>query len=552
MTFILTPYVLVFAITAFISALTAGIAWARRITPGSSALALMMLGVTEWAATAGMEAASVPLAEKLFWSKAEYLGLNATPLLWLLFVLQFNGRENWLTGRRLALLSIFPAFNVLAAVTNDWHRLLWTDFAPGLAGTNLIVYHHGPLYVVLAVTTFALTMAATLFLVRNAVGPNALHRRQAGIILASAVAPWVCTVLYSLDLNPYPGLDMVPIGFMITGVILLWGFLRNQIFDLVPVARDAIMERMNDGVLVMDAQDRIVDLNPAARSLLGVAPNGIGQPVRALLERWPAIVASCHDANGCQSEIVLDAGASRYADLRISTLRDRHGLVTGRLLVIHDISQRKQTELAVQIANERLQDQLAEIKGLQAQLREEATRDVLTAMFNRRYLEETLPRELSRAARDHCPLSLLILDVDKFKQLNDKYGHEAGDVILKAVGPYLHGNIRAGDVACRYGGEEFVVVMPNTSAETAHQRADEWRTWFGQLTTAYRDVQLRGTLSGGVATFPEHGQTAAELLRAADMALYAAKAAGRNQVVTWHPGLPAQAAHTQQYGGYSS
>jgi diguanylate cyclase (GGDEF)-like protein len=549
MNLLITPYVLVFAVTALISALTAGFAWTRRITPGSSALALMMLGVTEWAAAAGMEAASVPLAEKLFWSKVEYLGLNATPLLWLLFVLQFNGRESWLTVRRLALLSIFPAFNVLAAVTNDWHRLLWTDLTPGLAGANLIIYHHGPLYVVLVVTTFALTLAATLFLVRNAVGPNALHRKQAGIILASAVAPWICTVLYSLDLNPYPGLDLVPIGFMITGVILLWGFLRNRIFDLVPVARDAIVERMTDGVLVMDAQDRIVDLNPAARSLLGVPLHSIGQPARAVLEKWPTIWASCYNADGCQSELALDEANSRYADLRISPLHDRHGRVTARLLVIRDISQRKQDEAAVQLANQRLQEQLAEIKGLQSQLREEAIRDVLTTLFNRRYLEETLPRELSRAARDQRPLSVVMLDIDDFKQLNDKYGHEAGDTILKGIGPFLRAQIRVSDIACRYGGEELVVVMPNMPVDVAYRRADAWITWFGNTVTTFRGVPLRGTLSAGIAAFPEHGQTAAELLRAADMALYSAKTAGRNRAVTWHPGLPAQAPHTQQSGG---
>jgi diguanylate cyclase (GGDEF)-like protein len=544
MNLMLTPYVVVFAITALISTLAAGIAWARRRTPGAPTLALVMAAVTLWVAAAGLEAAAVPVRDKVFWSTVGYVGGNATVLLWLVFILEYTDHQRWLNPRRLALLSIIPIFNVVAAVTNDWHRLLWTDFTPGPTGTNLIIYHHGPLYVVVVAATLILTMAGTLLLVRAAIGPNALHRRQAGIVLAASVVPWIASLLYSVELTPFPGLDLVPGSFVVSGAILLWGLLRIQILDLVPVARDAIIERMSDGVLVVDAQDRIVDLNPAAMELLGVASNSIGQPAPGLLEKWPAILASCHNADGFQAEIALDPGASRFADLRVSPLRDRRGRVTGRLLVIRDISQRKQTEAAVRMANQRLQEQLAEINELHAKLREEAIRDALTTLFNRRYLDETLPRELSRAARDRFPLSVVMLDVDDFKQLNDKYGHEAGDTILKAIGPFLRAQIRAGDIACRFGGEEFVVVMPNTPAETACQRADAWRDWFGQLVTTFRQCQLQGTISVGVAAFPEHGQTAAELLRAADMALYAAKSAGRNQVVAWHAGLTAKAPHT--------
>jgi diguanylate cyclase (GGDEF)-like protein/PAS domain S-box-containing protein len=544
MSFVLTPYVLVFAVTALIATLAAGIAWARRLTPGAPTLALVMVAVTLWVSAAGLEAAAVPVQDKVFWSKVEYLGGNATVLFWLVFILQYTGHEQWLNRRRLALLSTVPVFNVVVAVTNDWHRLLWTEFTPGPVGTNLIIYHHGPLYAVVAAATLILTMAGTLLMVRTAMRQTALHRRQAGIVLAASVVPWIASLLYSLELTPFPGLDLVPGSFVVSGGILLWGLLRTQILDLVPVAREAIIERMSDGVLVVDAQDRIVDLNPAAMDLLGVTSSSIGQPAPGLLEKWPAILASCHDADGCQSEITLDAGASRFADLRVSPLRDRRGRVTGRLLVIRDISRRKEAEAAVQLANQRLQEQLAEINELHAKLREEAIRDVLTTLFNRRYLDETLPRELSRAARERFPLSLVMLDVDDFKQLNDKYGHEAGDTILKAIGPFLRAQIRAGDIACRFGGEEFVVVMPNTLAETACQRAESWRAWFGQLITTFHQLPLQGTLSVGISAFPEHGQTAAELLRAADMALYAAKSTGRNRVVTWHAGLTAKAPHT--------
>ena len=192
---------------------------------------------------------------------------------------------------------------------------------------------------------------------------------------------------------------------------------------------------------------------------------------------------------------------------------------------------RYRAETELRRANERLQAQLAEIQALQAQLREQAIRDALTGLFNRRYLEETLERELLRARRAAAAISLVMLDIDHFKKLNDTYGHKAGDVMLQKLGEMLRAHTRGGDVACRYGGEEFVVVLPGASLEVAHQRAEQWRLTFEAVRVPYGKHELRSTLSLGVAVFPQHGSTSDEVLRMADTALYMAKTEGRNRVV---------------------
>lgn len=144
-------------------------------------------------------------------------------------------------------------------------------------------------------------------------------------------------------------------------------------------------------------------------------------------------------------------------------------------------------------------------------------------------MEETLERELSRAQRDIIPVSVVMLDIDHFKQLNDSYGHKAGDLVLQALAALLRAQSRRGDVACRFGGEEFVVVLPGASLLIAHERAEHWRVEFQKLVVTFGSLQLQATLSLGIAAFPQHGQTAESILDAADAALYRAKESGRNK-----------------------
>ncbi len=179
-------------------------------------------------------------------------------------------------------------------------------------------------------------------------------------------------------------------------------------------------------------------------------------------------------------------------------------------------------DLSLALGNLRLRDSL----------RDQSIRDPLTGLFNRRYFEETFEREIQRAVRGARPLTLLLLDLDHFKRFNDTFGHEAGDLVLKELGILLRQVFRVGDVPCRLGGEEFVVVLPDVAPDAIRPRVEELATRLRN-----RDLQLRKqplgrvTLSAGLAGMPEHGTTPAELLQAADLALYAAKRGGRDQLL---------------------
>lgn len=195
----------------------------------------------------------------------------------------------------------------------------------------------------------------------------------------------------------------------------------------------------------------------------------------------------------------------------------------------HDIEQlsvRFSNQVTLALTNLRLREKL----------REQSILDALTTLYNRRYFEETLNREIARSERHETPLALIVLDVDHFKRFNDSYGHDAGDRALNLVGRTIKSSIRPSDVGCRYGGEEFVIVMPDATLDAAIARAEEIRRRINQASSDLNQGQFgQIAVSCGVAAYPEHGTEGASLFIAADKALYEAKHRGRNQVIAAAP-----------------
>ncbi|MBC7918178.1 MAG: diguanylate cyclase [Rhodoferax sp.] len=206
----------------------------------------------------------------------------------------------------------------------------------------------------------------------------------------------------------------------------------------------------------------------------------------------------------------------------------------GRNHKLHEAREKlRQGEQALQQANDALQQQLGEINALQAALSEQATRDPLTGLYNRRYLDDTLERELARCKREGQPLSVMMIDIDHFKKVNDTYGHPAGDAVLKLLADMLNQHARSGDVACRYGGEEFLMLLPHMPLDVALLRAEQWRIDFASNTLVFGDFHIQCTLSVGIATYPGDGTSPGILIANADLALYRAKHGGRNCVVAF-------------------
>ncbi len=184
-------------------------------------------------------------------------------------------------------------------------------------------------------------------------------------------------------------------------------------------------------------------------------------------------------------------------------------------------------------ANTALHDQIGKIHDLEEKLREQVNRDALTGLFNRRYLEGTLEREMARCKRDGSPLTMMILDLDRFKAVNAAHGHAAGDEVLRVFARLLLDHARTEDIVCRYGGEEFMLVSPRMPLAIAESRATYLLNAFRESVTAVGDQQIKLTVSIGIAVVPDHANSVGGLIRCVEHALYQAKRAGQNQVVVF-------------------
>lgn len=203
-----------------------------------------------------------------------------------------------------------------------------------------------------------------------------------------------------------------------------------------------------------------------------------------------------------------------------------------RLHEVQDaVDEQKRT---LEMANQSLHEQIGKIHDLQEKLREQANRDSLTGLFNRRYLEGTLERELARCKRENAPLTMLLLDIDHFKLVNDTYGHQAGDEVLRVFARALQESARTEDIVCRYGGEEFLLVLPKMPLNIALGRANQLLELFRQTTVEFEGKRIPVTTSIGIAAVPDHAITVENLIRSADQALYRAKSAGRNRAVAFN------------------
>ncbi|WP_231879821.1 sensor domain-containing diguanylate cyclase [Crenobacter luteus] len=294
-----------------------------------------------------------------------------------------------------------------------------------------------------------------------------------------------------------------------------------------------VMNRLADG--------GVIYANPRAEALFGIRLDA-ARPLfvqdfhvdPARRDEVAALLQARGRVDEFEVELVDGAGRRFWALLSCQavTLDGRRHALTG----VNDISERKALEERLHAANAALRRQVEEIESLQQGLKEQAVRDPLTGLFNRRYLDESIDRVLAHFAALSRPVSLMMLDVDHFKQINDCHGHGAGDRVLSSLGALLSDRFRSGDIVCRYGGEEFLAVMPGSTLTDARIKCERLREELQRTPVLLPDgVSLGLTVSIGVAAMPDHGDDAESLIHAADTALYAAKSGGRNRVCAAEP-----------------
>jgi PAS domain S-box-containing protein len=341
------PYVVSLLLATSLTAYLALAAWRRRPATGATAIAVMMLAAMIWSLGYALEFASSDLSMILFWARLQYFGIVALPVVWLAFALQYTGRERWLTRRALSAMAVVPLITVLLVWTNDMHGLIWQEmFLESHEGFVSFSPVYGPWFWIHVAYSYALLLAGTLLLLLTLVRSPHLYQGQAGTVIAAAILPWIANIIYLVDLNPIPYLDLTPFAFVGTGLVLAWGLFRFHLLDVVPVARDAVVESMEHGVIVLDDQGRIVDLNPAAEGILALSRTSlVGQEAARVMPGWFDLIYPTHGSAEKISEIVTGSGHTRrFYEPSVSPLRNRSQEVIGQLLMIYDVTEQRRGE----------------------------------------------------------------------------------------------------------------------------------------------------------------------------------------------------------------
>jgi PAS domain S-box-containing protein len=342
------PYLLILAFAAGLALTVAYLAWRQREMPGATALALTMLAVAWWASLNMLERAADGYELKLAFGKLQYLGIAAVPSLWLIFALSYCGYQRFLSRRNMILMWIIPVASMLLAVTNDWHHSLWRNVLlnPDNPAAALNYSDRGLWWYVALIYNYAAIIAGTIVLLRTALGFRHDLRRQMILLVLVVTIPWAANILHFFNLDPF-GVDWTPFAFAISGALLAFGLLHFQLFDLSPVARDLLVENMDDGVIVLDRNNRVVDINRAGQRLIGSTTSPIGQHAEKVFAPWPELIERYQSLEQAQAELRLDPRISAeplYVELRISPLRDRRGRLVGRLLTLRDVTRRRHSE----------------------------------------------------------------------------------------------------------------------------------------------------------------------------------------------------------------
>jgi len=503
MTFTYTPFMLALLVS---TALMAGLAlyiWRdsgrQAITPRFSNVLIL---ASLWSFGFALEIAADSLDAKIFFSNLQFVAIALLPVAVISLAMKFAGRLR-IYRIGMILSGIFAGITILLVLTGRLHSLFRYDYhIVQINDFYQLVGTDGLWYYAFAVTANLTMLAAFGILVDYMFRAPRLYRRQSMMMVLALLLPQIMNTLYLFGITPIPHFNFTPLVFLISGIIILLGVLEVQLLEVVPVARATIIDKMQDGIIVMDGHNRVVDINPVGCRLVEQKmDNVIGQPIQKVVARWPEVLHLYGSASQAQGEIkIVEDHGTYYYELQIFPILAPGGRVSGRLAIIRNITDRKRTE---------------------EELRYLGTHDALTGLYNRAFFETEMNRlENSR----QYPISIVMIDLNGVKDTNDRYGHDVGDELFRLTGKILRFVIRNEDVAARIGGDEFAILLPKTDEKAASGVVKRLRK---ALVEHPAQGPIRLSMSIGVATTTRAGEIR-NTLKLADDRMYEDKGIHRS------------------------
>ena len=352
---VFTIYSVFFIGTSLVSFFVAFLAFQRRSVIGAKEIAWLMIATGTGAFWIIFETAAPTVAEKIFWSKLEFSGGLASPVLYFIFVLRFTGKDKLLSLNNILLLFIIPVITYLLVITNDSHELIWSGYSPISEKTNLMEYFHGiGFWIGYILYSYILLLLSAICLINFIIRKSKTFRSQAWIILTGGMFPWIVSIIYLTGISPVKGLDLTPFSITLSGTLACYAILNFRFLDLVPIARETLVEILPDGIIALDSKNRVQDINKAAISFLGIrGKNIIGYPLDSSGSVVTLLMNAVVEENHVdQIEINSNHEIKTYSILK-RAIRNQPG---SRLVIIQDITQAKRAEKELIKAKERAEE----------------------------------------------------------------------------------------------------------------------------------------------------------------------------------------------------
>lgn len=324
----------------------------------------MMVLIALWALTYGAELSSQQLPQMLFWIRLEYVGISFLPSAWIVFVIRFVGNERWLNLRNSILIFLVPAVTLVMVWTNPYHHLHYAGLAVDDSGPfPLLAIRPGPWYGINTVYFYAMLAWGLMLLVVKFKNADAVYKKQNRTIIVAAIIPWIVNLVYLFDFRPFGHIDLTPYAFIATSLMISIGLLKFRLFDVVFIARDKVIDALNEGVLVLDAQNRVIDLNPEMRKILS-GNKVIGMKLAELFTEGEVEELLSDRQNKTIEISLLTSAGSRVYEVNTTSLAKKDTAYSGTILLFMDVTERNTAELKMRIQTE----ELAELNKLKDKL----------------------------------------------------------------------------------------------------------------------------------------------------------------------------------------
>ena len=338
------PYAMVLAISSLIAIFLTFYTWKRKKVPGARYISLALLGVAFWSFSAILVVLSSKISSSIFWSQVSYIGVVSIAPLWLLFAATYTQNDAWFTKSRWLLLWVVPAFVLVLVFTNQWHGLIWPHVVPVHTGSGTVfVYDHGVGAWINVIYSYILMVVGMILLSQTVINSPGLYRYQAGLLLVGALVPMLLNAVYLADIYPDPGMDPTPFAFLVTGFVSAWSLLRFKFLNVMPVAHTTLFKSIEGGVVVLDAQNRVVEVNPAAKQLLGLDGEVLGETAKSVMISFQDFKEP-HDGLSMHYEALLKSSKPCWVDVNVKPLCQGNESLLGYLISLNNITQIKTAE----------------------------------------------------------------------------------------------------------------------------------------------------------------------------------------------------------------